>query len=356
MRRPILVLVCFLVAIPSLASTLLVANKSDHTLDFVDLETGVSRATVPTGEAPHEVAVAPDQSLAVVSNYGTRERAGSSLTVVDLVTGSVLRTIELGRHTRPHGLAWIAANRLVVTAEGSAHVLVVDPLTGAISAEIETAQRISHMVAAGAGSTRAFVANIGSGSVTVVDLDKGLKVADVTTGAGAEGIALSPDGRELWVTNREADTISVLDPTSLELLATIPCPGFPIRVAFLPDGTSALVSAARTGEVVVFDVAERKEKIRRSLDLSTVADAATRLFGDRFGSSPVPVGLVVAPDGRTAWIAATQADVVVAIDPATVEVTGLLRAGREPDGMAWTSAIVRAAAEEPPTSPDSPQP
>ena len=66
---------------PLQAATLLVANKSDDTVDLFDLASGKSTATLPTGEAPHEVSVSPDGKLAVVSNYGGRDRAGSTLTV-----------------------------------------------------------------------------------------------------------------------------------------------------------------------------------------------------------------------------------------------------------------------------------
>jgi YVTN family beta-propeller protein len=189
------------------------------------------------------------------------------------------------------------------------------------------------MVAATSG--RAFVANIGSGTVTVIDLERGIKLTDIATGEGAEGIDVAPDGSEVWVTNRAADTLSVIDPETLEILATVPCPGFPIRVRLTPDGSRVLVSAARSGEVVVFERAERRELVRKKLDLSTVEGFEKRLFGDRFGDSPVPVGLVVSPDGETAWVAATQADAVVVIDTRDLVVKGLLQTGREPDGMAW---------------------
>ena len=100
------------------------------------------------------------------------------------------------------------------------------------------------------------------------------------------------------------------------------------------------MSAAGSGEVVLFDVPERRELRRSRLDFSTVPDAASRLFGDRFGDSPVPVGVVISPDGGRAWVAATQADVVVEVKTSDLEVVDLLRAGREPDGMAFTSVEV----------------
>lgn len=314
------------------ADTLLVANKSDDTLDVIDLVSGKSRARLETGHAPHEIAVSPDGRTAVVTNYGDRATPGSSLTVVDLRASKVVRTIDLGEHRRPHGVAWLDANRIAVTAEGSGRLLVVDVRAGTVAAAFETGAEISHMVAV-AGS-RAFVANIGSGSVTAIDLDgKKARVA-IATGAGAEGIAVRPRSNEVWVTNREADTLSVIDAKTLEVKATVEAKGFPIRIAFTPDGRRAIVSAARSGEVVLVDAEERREIRRAALDLRNAPDAAQRLFGDRFGASPVPVGIVMAADGKTAFVAATQSDAVVVIDTSTLEVRDLLKAGREPDGMA----------------------
>jgi YVTN family beta-propeller protein len=316
--------------------TLLVGNKTDNTVDLIDLKRGESRATLPTGVGPHEIAVAPAGRLAVISNYGSRDSRGSSLTLIDLVAEEVVNTIELGEHTSPHGMAWLDEDRLVVTTEGSAHLLIVNPHRGEILAAIPTSQEISHMVAVTPDGARAFVANIGSSTVTVIDLTAGKKVADLPTGEGAEGIAVSADGSKVWVTNRAADTLSVIDAETLVIERSHACASFPIRIALTPDGEHALVSVARTGEVVQLDPATGRETARAKLDLSALPESTTRLFGDQFGKSPVPVGLVIAPDGHTAWVAATQADMVVAIDPRTLEVKGLIRAGKEPDGMAYS--------------------
>lgn len=320
---------------PAPADTLLVANKSDHTVDLIDLVSGTSRATLPTGRGPHEIAVSPDGTTAIVANYGDRSGSGSSLTVIDIPSASVERTLDLGEHTRPHGLAFLSADRVAVTTEGSSSLLIVDPSRGVINA-IRTDQGVSHMVSLAPAAGRAFVANIGSGSVTAIDLETGKKLADIVTGDGAEGIATTPDGGEIWVGNRGADSLSVIDPETLEIRATLACPGFPIRVAISPDGQHALVSAARSGEVVLFDVAKRKELRRSQLDLSNAPDATQRLFGDRFGESPVPVGLVISPAGDRAWVAATQADAVVVLEPQTLKVIDVLTAGKEPDGMAYS--------------------
>ena len=158
-----------------------------------------------------------------------------------------------------------------------------------------------------------------------------------------ESVTAASAGKELTGDQPMADTLTIIDPTTLEILATIPCPGFPIRVAFTPDGTRVLVSAARSGEVVVIDARQRQELTRTKLDLSNAPDASRRLFGDRFGESPVPVGLVISPDGETAWVAATQADAVVVDEPRKLVVRDLLKAGHEPDGMAFSPVSVETS-------------
>jgi hypothetical protein len=95
-----------------------------------------------------------------VSNYGSRDKPGSTLSIVDLEQPRELRRIDLAPHTRPHGVAWFAPDRIAVTTEGSQHLLIVEPESGRIVRAIATGQDISHMVAVDASGDRAYV-NIG---------------------------------------------------------------------------------------------------------------------------------------------------------------------------------------------------
>jgi len=336
-RRPLtlVLLLTALLAAPAAAGTLVVANKSDATVSLVDTASGEVVATLPTGNGPHEVAVSPDGETALVTDYGTRGAPGSTLTVIDLPGKRVAKTIDLGEHTRPHGVAFLPGGaRAAVTAEGSKSLLVVDLEAGKVAAAIATGAEVSHMVALSPGGERAYVANIGSGTATVIDLVGGEKVADVVTGEGAEGIAVTADGR-VWVSNREAGTVSVIDPETLKVAATIPSPGFPIRAEATPDGRHVLVTNAEAGTLSVVDAA--KGEVVRTVELDLAAsDPEGRLFGDRFGGSSVPIGVEIAPDGKTAWIAHSNADAVQVLDLETWKPTGILEAGKEPDGMAYS--------------------
>jgi YVTN family beta-propeller protein len=330
-----------LLAAAASADWLIVLNKSDHTASLFDAATGRVTATIPVGRGPHEVEVLADGKTAAVSNYGLRGEPGRSLTILDLSKGAARDTIDLGEGTKPHGLEALADGRLLATAEGTRELLIVDPSRGKVLTRILTSAEVSHMVVATPDASRAFVANIGSGSVTAVDLAAGKALRQIPTDKGAEGIDITPDGREVWVTNREADSVSIIDAKTLDVVATLKAPAFPIRVKVTPDGKRALVSCARSGDVAVFDVASRKELRRISLDKEAVEGKSERLFSDQFGKSPVPVGLLIAPDGKRAWVASTNADVVSLLDLERYAVTSRLTAGKEPDGLGGAFAKSR---------------
>ncbi|RMD66081.1 MAG: YncE family protein, partial [Planctomycetota bacterium] len=203
------------------ADVLVALNKAEGTASLIDVETGAVAATVPTGQGPHEAAASPDGRTVVVCNYGGRE-PGRTLTVIDVLGKRATRTIELGDYTRPHGVAFLPdGQRVVVTSETSRKLLVVNVETGEVERAIDTGAPLSHMVALSPDASTAYVASIRSGSVSVIDLRSGELVKVVPTGAGAEGIAVRPGSGDIWVTNRQADTVSVLDPESRTVVATI---------------------------------------------------------------------------------------------------------------------------------------
>jgi YVTN family beta-propeller protein len=337
MKWMLLVMLLAVIPTPGSAETLVVLNKAEGTASLIDLKTGSIRATVPTGQGPHEAATSPDGKWVLVTNYGTREAPGSTLSLIDATAGKVTETIDLDPYGKPHGVVWLKDGRsALVTAEAQKVLLVVDVMEGKVKQAIPTGQDVSHMVVATPDEKRAFVANIGSGSITVLDLVEGRAVTNISTGDGAEGLDITPDGTQLWVTNRAVDSISVIDPESLKIISTVPSRSFPIRAKVTPDGKHVLVSNARSGEVVVFSTDSKKEIQRIKIPLEAEGSEG-RLFGDQFGESSVPIGIVIHPDGNKAYVANANADAVSVIDLKSWTVTGNLKAGKEPDGMAYSS-------------------
>jgi YVTN family beta-propeller protein len=295
---------------------LLVVNKSSNTLSIVDPATRQEVGVVNTGLAPHEVSVSPDGLFAYVTDYGSRSQPGSTISIIDLERQTSLGAMSLSPHSRPHGIATASDGSIWVTTEGSRHVLHIDPIGRRILAAVETGQEVTHQVAIAELQQRVYTANIGSGTATAVDGATGTIMGQIPTGAGAEGIDVSPDGGRVYVTNRVAGTLSEIDVATNEVIRTLPVGEFPIRIKVRPDGEELLVSNARGSEIVAVNIVGWR--IVRRLQIGAF-----------------PVGIMITPDNKTAYVANTADDKISVIDLVNWKLDGEIIAGDEPDGMAW---------------------
>jgi DNA-binding beta-propeller fold protein YncE len=332
----------------------LVALKQVGALVALDGLTGEERWRVGLGAdgasgpdvGPHEVALTADGRTAVVSLYGSAA-VGNELIFVSVDRGEIDGRLALGEFERPHGLAFVGPpddQRLLVTAERQQRLLVIDPRARYIEATHGTVQAASHMVAASEDGARAYVSNSVAGSVSVIDLhaerESGRSVERVVfTGPGAEGIAVRPGAGEgsgeVWVANSTSHAISIVDPETLNVSASMACPLVPIRVAFTPDGSRALVTSAGSGDLVVFDAAERREIARVALASPEHYDGVDM----NFGPSSVPVGMVVSPSGRFVYVSSMVGGFVSVVDLESNSVVRVMDMGDStaPDGIAFVA-------------------
>lgn len=296
---------------------LLVLNKTDNEVAFVDPETLKVVARVPTGEGPHEAVVTADGKLAYVANYGA-QTPGNSLSIIDLAAKKEVKRADLGALRRPHGIIEVNGN-IYFTVEGNRAVARYNPKADKVDWVMGTGQSVTHMVIAGKDGRKLYTANIGSDTITMIDTQAPNPppgVQSLKVGSGAEGIDISPAGDEIWVATRNDGNVHVVDTATFTVKQTFAAGKFPIRVKFTPDGKRVLVSNAQGGDLVIFDAATRKE-IKRVV----------------IGESPV--GILIQPDGKRAYVAAMQSGKVVAVDLEKMEVVGSIQPGNQPDGMAW---------------------
>ncbi|MCH7854743.1 MAG: beta-propeller fold lactonase family protein [Proteobacteria bacterium] len=317
--------------------TLIVLNKDGASASIIDRASGNEIIRIDTGTGPHEVAVSPNGKIAVVGNYG-QQQPGRTLTVIDLTSQSIVKTIDLEKYHRPHGIVFLPdGKRVVVTAEVEQKLLVVNIELGTVEKAIDTNAQGSHMVVISPDGKRAFVSSIGSGSLTVIDLETATRIKTIETGKGAEGLDISPDGLEVWVGNRGADTISIVSTESLAVVETLNCATFPIRLKFTPNGKQVLVSNARSGDVAVFDAGKRSEITRIAMAKDWQPPAGQE---DLFTKGPVPIGILIPPDGKHAFVANTNVNLVTVIDLQTLEITNRLSAGALPDGLGYSPLML----------------
>ena len=328
--------------------SLLALSKANHTLAIVDPVTLKIIARVPVGEDPHEVIASADGTKAYVTIYG----GGSlhQLSVVDLVNKKALPAIDTRPQMGPHGIAF-ANGKVWFSAEGSKTVASYDPLAGKIDWCMGTGQDRTHMVYVTADGKKIFTTNVSSATVSILvdtliqfggfpppggtppngsNLPKGggnpppgAKVHEqwmqtvIPVAKGSEGFDVSPDGRELWTAGSDDGTITVIDIAAKQVAASISAQAIGAnRLKFTPNGKLVLITSLRTGDLFVYD-------------------AVTRQLVKKLSTGHGAAGILVDRDGSRAFIGCSADNYVAIVDLKTLEVTGHLNVGGEPDGLAW---------------------
>lgn len=184
----------------------------------------------------------------------------------------------------------------------------------------------------------AFVSNVVASSVTRVDVVGRRATATAMLPAGAEGIALRPDGGEVWVSSRTANRITVLSASDLSVVTTIESADYPIRIRFTSDGRYALVTFARSSELKLFDAVTHCEAASIAMKVSKSAMRGG-FASEGYEAHTVPIGLAVAADPEWAMVANTGVDAVSLVSLRDRDVSAVIFVGREPDGLAWSPVV-----------------
>lgn len=307
---------------PGVSGTLIVTNKTPATATIIDLASGRTLATLPTGQGPHEVVVSADGRTAVVTDYGA-QIPGQSLTVIDVMGKTVRKTIPLGEYRRPHGIVFLPGDTLVaVTSETHRAVLTVDLRSGAIVRVAMTNQAGSHMVGVTADGRRGYTGDIGSNTVTELDLVSGAVLRRFDVPAQPEAINVTSDGREVWVGSNATGKVSAVDLSSGAVTTAAEGFSWPYRVLFTPDHATVMLPDYRGNALRFVDRASKRELSRLTLD----------------GAGPQ--GITLGAGARHAFLSLSNEGRVAIIDLATRAIVGHVAAGATPDGVAYSSRRV----------------
>jgi YVTN family beta-propeller protein len=313
------------------SGTVIVANMGDNTATLLDVASRRVIATLPTGDGAHEVAVSHDGRWAVVSNYGVRGAPGNSLTVIDIPAAVVTRTITLGDFKRPHGSAFLPGDSLfVVTSEASKAVVLVNFKDGTVAGSIPTNHPASHMLAMTSDGRRIYTSNVADGTVSELDVAGRKFVREFTVAPAVEGIAVTPNGDQVWVGSNQAKTTTVVDPRAGAAVGTLSGFGMPYRLAVTPDSRTVVITDPPNAVVRIVDRATRTDRAIVKIPAEGVTDKA------EFPGSPSPEGIILSRDGRTAYVALQGSSRVAVIDIASGSVVAYMPTGAGPDGIGYS--------------------
>ncbi len=291
-------------AMPSVAAAkpIFVLNSMDASISVVDPVSFAERKRIPTGgKEPHHLYLTPDRKSLIVANA-----MSNSLTFVDPVTAEVQRTvndIDDPYHLRfSPDMKWFvtAANRLdhvdiyrwqpqeaaqplklvkripagktpshlaidsksrmlYVSLQDSDELMAIDLQTQAPKWTIKIGKMPADVYLT-PDDKRLLVGLTGDRQVEVYDVagDKPALLQRIVTGEGAHAFRARGDGKQVFVTNRVANTISVIDLATLSVVGQIAAPGGPDCAEVLADGKTLVVGARWARKLSFVDIDSRK--------------------------------------------------------------------------------------------------
>ncbi len=256
-------------------------------------------AGVKVGTHPHEIVLSADKKYAYVTDNGIlwmtdAGEGGNTISIIDLAARKRAGVIDLGSYRRPHGMDLDPkTGRLLATIENPDGLLLIDPVARKVLRKYDVRGQNPHMVLFGPTGEWAYVSNTTSNNLAAIHLESG-KVTLIPTDARPQGGVRSHDGKRIYLTNSDGNSISIIDPGKNERVGTIKTGKGPGRVVLTPDGKT-LVYNLQPGEAVGFaDVATGKQTAEISL-------------GGK------PLSLTIAADGRHAYAGVQDQDKVFVI-------------------------------------------
>jgi len=278
-----------------------VLNSLDATVSVIDPVSFAETKRIPTGKEPHHLYLTPDEKSLLVANA-----LGNSLTFIDPITAEVQRVlpdIVDPYHLRfSPDMKWFvtAANRLdhvdlyhwqpkdtvqplklvkriaaprtpshlfidsrsttvYVSLQDSDELMAIDLASQAPRWKIKTGKMPSDVFLS-RDDRRLFVCLTGDRFVEVYDVSAATPqlLQRIATGEGAHAFRARGDGRHLFVSNRVANSISMIDMQTLTVVAQLPGPSGPDCMEVLADGKTLLVSSRWARKLSFIDIDSRK--------------------------------------------------------------------------------------------------
>lgn len=191
-------------------------------VDVIDANTRQIIASAETAGRSHAVIVSPDDRWAIVNNLNDNTQ------LIDTSSNTIANTINIGDgpggvNDRPVCVATSANSKKIYHAAAVTDkviVITIDPETGQeVAAQrdvpgVENAcgllrsknNKALYVLAGRATGT----GDAGANTFHVIDIKTDTRIFSVpTTGADAHAIAETPNGKELWIGNRDSGTIEI---------------------------------------------------------------------------------------------------------------------------------------------------
>ncbi|MDQ3737889.1 MAG: YncE family protein [Actinomycetota bacterium] len=199
---------------------------------------------IPTGAVPKFMAVTPDGTKLVVSNW-----CGFDVSIIDVASNSELTRVDVGRHPRGIAITNDSASAYV-TVMGEARIVRID-LNGYATADVPGAGNTPRHLVLSPDDRFLYVSNNLEGVVRKLDLQTGAEAGRVATGVQPRTMVLTPDGTALFVVNYQDGTVSKVRTSDMSVQQELYSGVHPVGITYDPDTRQVWV-ANYAGSLKVF--------------------------------------------------------------------------------------------------------
>ncbi len=147
-----------------------------------------------------------------------------------------------------------------------------------------------------------YVTNFQSDSVLVISIARATVTATIRVGSAPSGLSVTPNGDYIYVANQLSNSVSVINTTTNTVTATIPVGSAPYGLAITPNGAYIYIAQYYNNSVSVVSTATNR--------ITAIVKVESQ-----------PYGVAVMPDGNYVYITNKSSDSVSIIDTATNTVT-----------------------------------
>ena len=196
--------------------TLYVANEDAGTASIVDVKSGKITTALTVGPEAEGVRSTKDGRWVYVTS-----EAGNSISVINAKKQQLEKVLYVG--ARPRAIAFCELHRKAfVTNERTGDVSVVDLRSHDVSAVIALPKGSLPMDAAVSPDGKQVFVSVGRGNaVSVLSCTENTHLTSIPTGARTWGISLTQNGRKLYAANSLGNTVSVIDTRTHTVIRTI---------------------------------------------------------------------------------------------------------------------------------------
>jgi YVTN family beta-propeller protein len=142
-----------------------------------------------------------------------------------------------------------------------------------------------------------------------------------------------PSGYKIYITNETSGDLSVIDSTTMEVIATVPLGKRPRGIHPSPDGKTIYVALSGSPPAPPGVDESKLPPPDHSADGIGVVDVATNKVVRMLKAGSDPENFDVSPDGKTIYVSNEDASGISFIDIASGELTKTIKTGEEPEGV-----------------------